>query len=118
MTLEIPVLSLSLVEIQRVTQRVVLVFPRVTEPTAPVPVEPPNKRLPAWTRHDLRPLAHSHEPTRPPPVTGAPGYRVRRLGPRGGSHALPPGEANGGGVTGTEAAGEAEGAARVGVERV
>lgn len=90
---ELPILSL--IEIQSVTQRIVLILPRMTETTALVPVEPPNKRLPPWSSNDLWPLADFHEST-----------RYRRS-----SHALPP-WFGGGGVTRTEA-GEAEGAARV-----
>jgi len=117
---------MSIVEVQGVTQGVVLVFPgRVARTAAPAPIEPPYEGLPPGPRRELRPLAHLHEGSgagRPPsPARRAPARRFGvRIGQRGrGPHALPPRESDAGrSAPGTETAGEAEAASRVGEERV
>lgn len=87
----VPVLSGSLVEVQGVTEGVVLVIRHAL--WGAVAVEPPNEGLPPGTRHDLRPLADlldRPEATRPPPIAGAGGMGLGEGGGGGGAHALPP----------------------------
>lgn len=72
---------MPLVEVQGVTQGVVLVLPRrVPGPATPAPAEPPDESLPPRPRRELRPLPHLHKgphAARPPTPTGTPGCWLR-----------------------------------------
>ncbi|PON61087.1 hypothetical protein PanWU01x14_148730 [Parasponia andersonii] len=101
----------SFVEIQGVTQGVVLEFPVPVSATASasVPVQPANESLPPGSGDDLRPLPELLESSNPP---GPPVVAMD------GPDPLPPDQSDGGGSA-RPTTGETEaGAARVGQERV
>lgn len=119
MVFDIAVLAArTFVEVQGVTERIVLVLGILAG--ASVPVESPNKGLPPRSGDDLGPLTElleGPEAARPPAILGENGRVGVGVRPGCGSHALPPCEADGVRRARAEA-GEAEAAACVGYETV